>query len=740
MLKSSSQIAAVPATFILLAAAAGCRGPINSADVARTSVSVVSVIPFEDIRESLKPKFTISGDIAKKEAIQLTASQQTRELSAVIGEVTAGIDIGATGTAPTSPANQPTATAAPASVAATAGIGTDPFTVYSAANALNQEVVHLNQAMDWVHGLNTDTVRAYVVRLSVAVLPQTREQPYDAIADMTFMPTVGVGSNDVQIIPLLVTESFETIAQQQTTETLRSLAIAISANVGQAKLGGGLKAINDFVADLQARQLNGLMNVMRVGPNSLRVRLGAVAAVSTDDTKELRYRMVPRDHKVSVLILVPRALTEQLTIALPVGQENVDLLRVTTRVSYVDSSARRPMFVKAYERPAALAETRAFFKARIKKECFPAFDRRPDIWADLLAFREGGDVIRFNNVLRVRDVNSTKVDDLQDRLSTLKPEVRPFGPISALTKVAAQQKRAMKIAATDRAAPTTATAATMPARTPLNELLQSDTDVAVLWNDLTDIIAKQSVQTETIGVNLATPELTLTGYTADDARQPLLLDNGTTATMKLPAAGKHLKAGDVSAKLLVKAQANAKDVFIPASGVVAGDRGTSLTVSFPTLPPTLETNGATLSLQLAPADPKLVPVQYLSAKAANIGPVALTFLRESFVRAADGRSSGAIDFKVAANPQAGPIVLPEGERLYLKFTGASGPRLAEGGANVPAAEAGLFPVEAGKTYAMTLDGIDVRTPVTMQVGRGKLVGRNLAFTPLGDPKAVSVVE
>src|SRR4051812_8242589 len=77
----------------------GCCSP-KSSDIAITSVSVVGVIPFSAIKENLKPKFTISGDAAKNEAARVTASQSTRSLNAVTGEVTAGIDVGAEGSAP----------------------------------------------------------------------------------------------------------------------------------------------------------------------------------------------------------------------------------------------------------------------------------------------------------------------------------------------------------------------------------------------------------------------------------------------------------------------------------------------------------------------------------------------------------------------------------------------------------------------------------------------------------------
>ena len=254
-----------------------CNSSIpNSADIATTSVAVVNVIPFTSVKDSLKPKFTISGDSAKGEAIGITASQQTRSLNSVIADVEAGIDVGSAGSAPVSPANQPTATAAPTAVAGSTLV-TDANTVYSAADSLNQDVALRNQAMDWVVGLDDAQYKAYVVRMSVSVLPITRDQPYDVLADISFTPYGTVAeAQQVRVVPLLVTESFESIAQQQTSETLRSLALALSAQIGQAKAGGSIKAINDFIADLQAKQLNGLMNVARIGPNSVRIRLVAV--------------------------------------------------------------------------------------------------------------------------------------------------------------------------------------------------------------------------------------------------------------------------------------------------------------------------------------------------------------------------------------------------------------------------------------------------------------------------------
>ena len=701
----------------------GCDPTINSSKIARTSVTVVNVIPFDDIKESLKPKFTTSGDNAKKEAIQTTSSQTTRELSSLSAELEAGIDVGSTGAAPTSPTNLPNKTTVPDSGAATSGSATDMSTIYSAANSLNQDVALLNQSLDNVAGLD-DEKSAFVVRLSVCVLPETREQHFDVVEDLSFLPVKNPAGR-IEVMPLLVTESYESIAQQQTSETLRSLALALSAKAGQAKLGGAITAIYDFVADLQSRQLNGLMDVSRIGNNSLRIRFGAVSAVGKDKTN-LEYRTVPRDHKVSVLVLVPNTLIDEAK--LKAMKENpglhsfslTEVLQVVTKTTYVDTNIENPKRVTAFTRDDAAEQIRILFKSNLDEAAFKSLDTPGDSWQKILAARENGNIQEFLNAIGGKDVKQ-----LDQKINGFRSGPQPLLEINL---PGSQESQAWPLAASKEHS---------------EKESSWDSQYAFLWNEMTNILASQTVQTERVPLTIRDVQIT-----GPIPAEPTLIDNGTTSTVKLSLLGQNLSTNILSVSLHMLRKTTKADVRLPASALVVSDEGKSLTVTFPSVQN--ETLDTTQEIKIDLVNSKIgtpyapIKVNYLQAKAVNAtAGISWKLNRGDLVRNVDGKA-GPVAFSVELNAeQSPPSGLTASTLLQLKVSGASDVQILDGAtaAALTASQTGIFPINLKKPYTMLLSGVDSHTPVVLQllwVKDGNPDPKTQKWEPLGEAKSMAV--
>jgi hypothetical protein len=232
------------------------------------------------------------------------------------------------------------------------------MTQYTAATALYQEVQLLNRYIKDA-ALKGGT-RAFLVRLQVSLLPQLRGQAYDAYSTISFLfgeqgtvvlTPYAAGKSDLRrsgrleayrslqsptVVPLLVTDSIEQSLASTSASRIRSFGLALLAM--HAGFGASASAARQ-VETLQAalgEESNSLLTVTKIATNVIRVRFGAIQQVGSG------LAMVPRNHTVTVLLLVPNENYRTI--------KNEKDIKVTARLEVVNaingqSLAGRPFAV-----------------------------------------------------------------------------------------------------------------------------------------------------------------------------------------------------------------------------------------------------------------------------------------------------------------------------------------------------------------------------------------------------------
>lgn len=324
------------ATLLVLA---GCKDLERPASV---HVAVLSVAPWDDYRDAVRPTFKLSSDEALALSLPTTAALEEKVLDAFSAKLKValpGTTLNDTKTTHTetgqpttakedvvrsttsgdasklsldgSPAGDRKASSVgPTNSALATGVGLDPFTRYLTATALYQEVQILNRYV--METAASEHWTPYLVRLQVSLMPFRRDLPYDAYSLISFFhgrfDATGLeGSSDamgIRIIPLLVTDNLEAILKSHSVETIRQYALALSAVVYGVGASGGLEQMNDKLRSVLGRDLNSTFTVARLCNNTLECRFGA--SYSPQGAKSSSYAMVPQTHNVTLLVLVPR--------------------------------------------------------------------------------------------------------------------------------------------------------------------------------------------------------------------------------------------------------------------------------------------------------------------------------------------------------------------------------------------------------------------------------------------------
>lgn len=180
-------------------------------------------------------------------------------------------------------------------------VGLDPFLRYSAATSLYQEVELINRYIEDA-ALKRGHV-PYLVRLNINLMPKARNLPYDTYfnvsmfsqADDAELPTV---------LPLLVSDNIEAAMQSRSNSDLLNLAFGLSllnaGNFGSA----GLDSYSENFQSIFGRDMNSLLSVTRSSSNTLKIRLGANLSSGSV------YSMIPRNHKISFVVLVPEGVSD----------------------------------------------------------------------------------------------------------------------------------------------------------------------------------------------------------------------------------------------------------------------------------------------------------------------------------------------------------------------------------------------------------------------------------------------
>lgn len=178
-------------------------------------VAVLAVAPWDDVRESLEPKFQMTADKALEEVLPISAKIQNMVFGGVAAKLRAAtptvkefsdstktnVDGVKTKQKTKSTKEEPgEITRAPeASLLderdnlgktneALSGdeLKTDPILRYMAATSLLQEVQLLNQYLKYAPISNK--YKPYLVRLQISLMPNARNMPYDAYTILSFFP------------------------------------------------------------------------------------------------------------------------------------------------------------------------------------------------------------------------------------------------------------------------------------------------------------------------------------------------------------------------------------------------------------------------------------------------------------------------------------------------------------------------------------------------------------------------
>jgi hypothetical protein len=318
-------------------------------------VGVQSVAPFEEYVDALQPKFKLDEKDAYSQAISQTQIESLRELRTLLAKIAVALPTtsktveqvltrsnGQTSSSRTetdkqTPPTAPTVTApaTDATLAAVPSAPTDAVAIeaslqYRAAAALFQDVALLSSYVrEAAVGQNTVP---YIVRLLVTVLPSSRWSPYDAYTSVSFFldevtgkgksapylastearfydpakPAnwkelaggTGCDGSEVQVIPLFVTDSFESTSLSTAREAVKGLGVSLSGGPANLTAGADLNAKNDSSQGTRSNDLNNIQTVAVTSNNTIQLRLGAASF-------EGGYRALPRTYNLTALILVP---------------------------------------------------------------------------------------------------------------------------------------------------------------------------------------------------------------------------------------------------------------------------------------------------------------------------------------------------------------------------------------------------------------------------------------------------
>jgi len=210
---------------VILGCGAGARltkpHRVNRQDLAgSTYVTVLSIAPWDEYAEALQPKFTLTVEDALAKSIANTRDEDERFLQSlsIAAKVSTPATSSTTATATTGTSTTTTttdrdatnithdtnldATTLPAGTKALdTALDKEPMLQYLVATSLYQEVQLLSRYVK--DAAKRRNMIPYVVRLQVTVMPQARNEPYDAYSNISFflgapIPKSAANSDDLQ--------------------------------------------------------------------------------------------------------------------------------------------------------------------------------------------------------------------------------------------------------------------------------------------------------------------------------------------------------------------------------------------------------------------------------------------------------------------------------------------------------------------------------------------------------------
>ncbi|SMF33785.1 hypothetical protein [Desulfovibrio gilichinskyi] len=355
--------------------------------IASTHASVLTVIPWDEIKDELQPDFKMDSAKAFDLAIPTTFAEDKLILKAISAYLKAGLTGALSSTTATSLKGSEVADSFSESKTKSftqpdisglninhneAGLMSTPenkeleSTIinprlrYSAATALYQEVKLLNKYVKYA--AKRDGYTPYLVRMQVSLNPKTHNAPYDAYSTISFFPDrfshstcEKFGQNNTEmrtpyVIPLLATEDLESSSYNRTNEKILQLGMALMATINGIGAEAGFSSTAKNFLKTTGKNYNSLMTVGRISDNSIRVRFGAMLTANEKGTAK-EYVMIPRTHYVTLLLMVPNGQNNKLMAVARTNLVNINTgkdLMWTEKSTMISEAA---LILEKYEIP-----------------------------------------------------------------------------------------------------------------------------------------------------------------------------------------------------------------------------------------------------------------------------------------------------------------------------------------------------------------------------------------------------
>lgn len=323
---------------------AACGSPIkfqqntvdSTIDAGETHLAVLSVTPWNDIAEKMKPEFSTDTEAMLSAALPRVSGYQEKLLFAFAASLGLNLPVSsfaekkefdADGNQISGSRTEERVSGADPGIAtpgsplandaqkitgdldASQGIlgASDPFLKYQTASALKQYVTMLNEMVATVPQAENHT--PYLVTFQITSFPYAVHQPYDVYLDMSFYPQGTSASKYFTpiVVPVLMTDNVQGEAVSRAAEQIVQLSVAMKAAAGGAF--GSLGATSDSrrAGAVVGTDYTSTFTIGKTAENGLTAVLGAARNPYSG------YSMIRRTHNVSVLLLVPNEIARSFT-------------------------------------------------------------------------------------------------------------------------------------------------------------------------------------------------------------------------------------------------------------------------------------------------------------------------------------------------------------------------------------------------------------------------------------------
>ena len=187
--------------------------------------------------------------------------------------------------------------------------GLDPFLQYRTATALFQEIQMLNNYLN--RNFKKENQVPYLFRSQINIQPYSRNMAVDTFVEIAVeTKNRGLKTRDLKnrpiVIPLIITDNLERASAQKLEQAIRDLRLSLSGLIGQVGVGAGAQSLKEEIAKLEAFDYNSLVTVAATDVDELTVRIGAQRSSSG-------LAAVARSYDITYLVLWPKEDCNQNT-------------------------------------------------------------------------------------------------------------------------------------------------------------------------------------------------------------------------------------------------------------------------------------------------------------------------------------------------------------------------------------------------------------------------------------------